>query len=97
MKSADLLQPLPISIKIWFDISMDFIEGRPPFNGYTVIIVIVDRLTKYVNFAVLKHLFTAATMTKVFVANVVRLHGIPTSIISDLDRVFLSCFWQALF
>jgi hypothetical protein len=55
---------------------MDFIESLPPSNRYTVIIVIVDRLTKYANFAILKHLFNAATMTKVFVANVVCLHGI---------------------
>jgi hypothetical protein len=48
-------------------------------------------------FAVLKHTFTAATMAKVFIANVVRLHGIPTSIVIDRDKVFLSSFWQALF
>lgn len=66
---------------------MDFIEGLPPFNGHTVIMVIVDRLTKYAHFATLKHLFTAAILAKVFVANVVPLHGIPTSIISDRDSV----------
>jgi hypothetical protein len=76
---------------------MDFIEGLPPSNGYTVIMVIVDCLTKYAYFAALKHPFTAATVAKVFIANVVRLHGIPTSVITDRDRVFLSSFWQALF
>ncbi|KAL9408368.1 hypothetical protein AB3S75_046848 [Citrus x aurantiifolia] len=76
---------------------MDFIEGLPPSNGYTVIMVIVDRLTKYAHFVALKHPFTAITVAKAFVANVVRLHGIPTSIVSDRDKVFISSFWQALF
>jgi hypothetical protein len=97
MKPVGLLQSLPIPTTIWTDVSMDFIEGLPPSNGYTVIMVIVDCLTKYAYFAALKHPFTAATVAKVFIANVVRLHGIPTSVITDRDRVFLSSFWQALF
>ncbi|KAL9408367.1 hypothetical protein AB3S75_046848 [Citrus x aurantiifolia] len=97
MKPAGLLQPLPIPTQAWTEISMDFIEGLPPSNGYTVIMVIVDRLTKYAHFVALKHPFTAITVAKAFVANVVRLHGIPTSIVSDRDKVFISSFWQALF
>jgi hypothetical protein len=87
MKLAGLLQPLPIPTTIWIDISMDFIEGLPPSNGYTVIIVVVDRLTKYAHFAALKHPFTVATVAKVLIANVVRLHGIPASIITDRQSI----------
>ena len=97
MKPAGLLQPLPIPSQIWIDLSMDFIEGLPSSNGYSVIMVIVDRLTKYAHFVALKHLFTAIIVAKAFVANVVRLHGVPTSIVSDRDKVFLSSFWQTLF
>ena len=97
MKSGGLLQPLPIPTRMWADISMDFIEGLPVSNGYSVIMVVVDRLTKYGHFIPFKHPFTAATVAKTFVTNVVRLHGIPTSIISDRDKVFLSSFWQTLF
>lgn len=43
MKPAGLLQPLPIPAQMWTDISMDFIEGFPSSNGYTVIMVIVDQ------------------------------------------------------
>jgi hypothetical protein len=76
---------------------MDFIEGLPISNGHSVIMVVVDRLSKYVHFIPLKHPFTAASVAKIFVANMVRLHGIPTSIVSDRYKVFISSFWQTLF
>lgn len=59
--------------------------------------VVVDRLSKYAHFVALKHPYTALTVAKVFMAQIVRLHGIPSSIISDRDKVFLSSFWKALF
>ena len=76
---------------------MDFIEGLPSSNGYTVIMVVVDRLTKYAHFVPLKYPFTAVIVAKAFVNNVVCLHAIPTSIISDRDKVFISLFWRTLF
>jgi len=83
MQLTGLLQPLPIPTQIWTDVSMDFIEGLPSSNGYTVIMVVVDRLTKYAHFVALKHPFSTVSVAKEFVANVVRLHGIPTFIVSD--------------
>lgn len=97
MKRTGLLQPLSVPPRIWTDISMDFIKGLPSSNGYFVITVVVDRLTKYAHFAALKHHFTIATVAKAFVANVVHLYGIPNSIVSDRDRVFLNSFLQAFF
>lgn len=76
---------------------MDFIEGLLLLNGSSVIMVVIDRLTKYAHFVALKHPYTAITVAKAFIANVVRLHGIPTSIVSDQDKVFISSFWQTLF
>ncbi|XP_024955833.2 uncharacterized protein LOC112498625 [Citrus sinensis] len=65
--------------------------------GYTVIMVVVDRLLKYSHFIPLKHPYTALTVAKAFVREILRLHGVPPSIVNDRDRVFLSSFWKSLF
>jgi hypothetical protein len=92
-----LLQPLPIPDRIWEDLSIDFITGLPKSKGYEAILVVVDKLSKYVHFIPPKHPYTAKTIAEVFVKEVVRLHGIPLSIVSDRDPVFMSNFWRELF
>ena len=92
-----LLQPLPIPEVVWSQISMDFIDGLPKSNGYEVILVMVDRLSKYAHFIPLKHPYTAKYVAGVFMDTVVKLHGLPDAITSDRDAVFLSSFWQDLF
>ncbi|RDX69089.1 Tf2-6, partial [Mucuna pruriens] len=88
-----LLQPLPIPTQVWSDISMDFILGLPITQGKDTILVMVDRLMKYMHFISLSQLFLAKEVAKIFILEVVRLHGFPTSIVTDRERLFLSQFW----
>lgn len=97
MSPAGLLQPLNLPDQIWTDISMDFIEGLPPSRGHTVILVVVDCLSKYAHFISLSHPYTATSVAKAFLSQVVRLHGIPKSTVSDRNKVFTNHFWRALF
>ena len=84
MKSAGLLQPLPIPGWKWEEISMDFITGLPMTQqGHDSICVIVDRLTKSAHFIPVKTTDRIGKYAKLYVSQIVRLHGIPRTIISD--------------
>ena len=76
---------------------MDFIEGLPKSYGKDVIMVVVDRLTKYAHFMALKHPYSAVVVAQLFLDNVYKLHGMPASIISDQDSIFISNLKEELF
>lgn len=92
-----LLQPLPTPAGAWQDITIDFIDGLPLSEGANTILVVVDRFTKYAHFLPLKHPYTAPQVARLFVDSVVKLHGMPHSIVSDRDTIFTSHFWKLLF
>lgn len=92
-----LLQPLPIPQHVWDDVSMDFITNFPPSHGYSTIMVVVDRLSKFGHFIPLKAEYTSKIVAKSFINNIVKLYGVPRSIFFYRDIIFVSSFWQHLF
>ena len=96
-KAVGLLQNLPIPKNVLEHVTIDFIEGFPRSEEVDTILFVVDRLTKFRHFSTLRHPFMALTMVELYVKKVVRLHGFPTSIISDRDKIFMSIFWRELF
>ncbi|KAL0537052.1 hypothetical protein IC582_026020 [Cucumis melo] len=96
-KPAGLLQPLSIPEWKWENVSMDFITGLPrTLRGFTVIWVVVDRLTKSAHFVPGKSTYTASKWAQLYMSEIVRLHGVPVPIVSDRDARFTSKFWKGL-
>jgi len=84
-------KPLPIAVWKWEHITMDFIVGLPRTNKHhDAIWVIIDRLTKTYHFLALKITFTAEQLADLYINEVVRLYGIPLTIMSDHDSKFAS-------
>lgn len=92
-----LLQPLPIPDFAWCHISMDFVEGLPVSENKNLILVVVDRFTKYAHFLSMKHPITVQSVARMFSDNIFKLHGLPSVIVTDRDKIFTSSLWQKLF
>ena len=93
-KPFGLLQPLPIPETPWSSLSMDFIVQLPESNGFTAILVIVDRFTKMAHFAPTTDNVDARGTVKLFMDNSFRHHGIPEDIVSDRGTTFTAQFTQ---
>ena len=91
---SGLLQQLEMPIWKWELITMDFITKLPKTRkGNDTIWVIVDRLTKSAHFLPIKETFSMERLAKLYVDEIVSLHGVPLSIVSDRDSRFTSHFW----
>ena len=91
------LQPLDIPEWKWDSISMDFVTGFPMTQTHCdAIWVIVDRLTKSAHFLPINIEYSLEKLTSLYIKEVVRLHGIPSNIVSDRDPRFTSRFWESL-
>jgi hypothetical protein len=96
-KPSGLLQPLPIPEWKWEHITMDFVFKLPRTREkHDGVWVIVDRLTKSAHFLPVKETYKLNKLANIFIAEIVRLHGAPVSIVSDRDPRFTSRFWMKL-
>ncbi|RVW77095.1 Transposon Ty3-I Gag-Pol polyprotein [Vitis vinifera] len=96
-RPAGSLQPLAIPEWKWEHITMDFVIGLPrTLGGNNAIWVIVDRLTKSAHFLPMKVNFSLDRLASLYVKEIVRMHGVPVSIVSDRDPRFTSRFWHSL-
>nr|GEV35627.1 hypothetical protein [Tanacetum cinerariifolium] len=82
---------------VWEYVSMDFITRIALSKGFTIVLVLVDRFSKYAHFAALLTTFNVHKVAEVFMHTVVKHHGIPKTIMSDHDPMFVSKFWTQLF
>ncbi|GJP41219.1 hypothetical protein CLOM_g889 [Closterium sp. NIES-68] len=96
-RAAGLLQSLDPPERPWQHVTMDYVTGLPAGpSGNNAILVVVDRLTKMAHFIACQQTITAEQTAQLFIANVIRLHGLPSAIISDRDPKFTSNFWRHL-
>jgi hypothetical protein len=97
IKYPSTLQTPSIPPAIWRYISIDFIVGLPKSRNNSVIMVVVDRISKYAYLCSLQHPFTTSTLAQIFMDHVFNLHGMSHSIFFYRDPTFISNFWQELF
>ncbi|WVZ71093.1 LOW QUALITY PROTEIN: hypothetical protein U9M48_019717 [Paspalum notatum var. saurae] len=96
-RPAGLMKPLEIPQWEWEKITMDFIVGLPRSpKGNDSIWVIVDRLTKSAHFIPVKASYKASQLAELYIQNILKLHGVPLSIVSDRGPQFTAQFWKSL-
>lgn len=94
-RPAGMLQPLEIPQWKWEHITMDFVGGLPRTQrGHDSIWVIVDRLTKSAHFLLVRSTYKSSQYAELFISEIVKLHGVPVSIVSNRDPIFTSHFWK---
>ena len=92
------LQPLPLPKRKWQSIAMDWVVGLPDIwrksTAYNSILTVIDRATHMVHLIPTTKEKTAVDTAELLLQQVVKYHGLPTSIVSDRDPKLTSEWWQ---
>ena len=92
-RPVGLLQHLEVAEWKWEHVTMDFVTHFPRTSrGHDIVWVIVDRLTKLAHFLAVQMTFTLEDFIRLYIREIVWLHGVPVSIISDRDPRFIAHF-----
>ena len=95
-KPVGLLKPLKVAEWKWEHVTMDFVTHFPRTpRRHDVVWVIVDQLTKSTHFLVVRMTFTLEEFYRLYIREIVQLHGVPVSIVSDRDPKFTTHFWKS--
>ena len=95
-KPTGLLQPLEVAECKWEHVTMDFVTHLPRTSQiHDAVWVIVDWLTKSAHFLAMRMAFTLERFCRFYIREIVRLHGVPVSIVSDRDPRFTTHFWKS--
>ena len=96
VKPAGLLQPLDVAEWKWEHVTMDFVTHLPRMQQrHDAVWVIVDRLTKSAHFLAMRMTFSLERFCRLYIREIVWLHGVPVSIVSDRDPRFTAHFWKS--
>jgi hypothetical protein len=95
-KTPGLLRPLPVPLRPWKDISMDFKDFPTAQNGMDAVVVFIDRLSKRPISIPCYQTCTAKDLATLYCVHVLRYFGPPDTIVSDRGPQFISAFWNEL-
>ena len=96
-QNTSLYMPLPMLDRLWQDVSMDFMLGLPhTFRKHDSILVVVDRFSRLAHFLPCSKISNASKIAKLYFDKIVKLYGLPKTIVSDRDVHSMSYFWKTL-
>jgi hypothetical protein len=93
---AATFYPLPVPLRPWQKIGLDYLTHLPKSNGFNSVLIVVDHLTRMAHFLPYTETVTAEETATLFLQGVYRIHGLPRVLVSDRDPIFVSDFWQTL-